>query len=603
MRSNGQFARPVAANRHACLSERKQFMPRSLLAAAIALLFAGSLHAAGEPAAKPGKRGSTPVAPAPATAPTAAEREADLMGRTVFQVILGELALQRGQTDVAVTSYADLARRTQDPKVVARATEIALFARQFELALDLARQWTQLEPENQRARQTLSTTLVLLNRIDELAPEISTLLEQDKANLGENLLRLNRMLARHGDKQAVQRLVDRVAMPYAGIAEAHFAMATAAANAGDAMRALAEADKALDLRPDWEMAALVKTQLVARQSLPNAIDFLTGFVDRVPAAKDARLALARLLIAEKRYDESRKHFDRLLRDYPENPDVIYPVAMLALQQGDTATGKTQLEKLLKGDFADKSTVHFFLGQIEEELKNRDAALAHYMEVSAGEQFIAARARAAQLLVQKGRHDEARRLLQGTPGHSEAEKTQLILAESQLLRETQRFGEAYALLENALKKQPDNTDLLYDAALLAERLGKPELLESHLKHLLALKPDHAHGLNALGYSLADRNIRLPEAYELLSKAVALAPNDPFIMDSLGWVLFRQGKLDDALQTLQRAYSLKADPEIAAHLGEVLWTLNRKEEARQVLQNAARQHPDNEVLAGALKKLLP
>ena len=572
-------------------------MPRSLLTAALALLFAGSLHAAGEPAAKPGKR------PLPTATMSETQRDADITGRTVFQVLLGEIALQRGQTDLAVSSYADLARRTQEPKVVARATEIALFARQFELALDLARLWTQLEPANQRARQTLTTTLVLLNRIDDLAPEISTLLEQDKINLGDNLLRLNRMLGRHGDKQAVQRLVNKVASPYAGIAEAHFAMATAAANAGDAMHALAETDKTLELRPDWEMAALVKAQLIARQSLPNAIDFLARFVDANAAAKDARLALARMLIAEKRYDESRRHFNQLLRDHPDNPEVIYPVAMLALQQGDTATGRSQLEKLLKGDFADKSTVHFFLGQIEEESKNREAALAHYREVSAGEQYIPARARAAQLLMQLGRPEEARQMLQGTSGRSDTEKTQLILAESQLLREAGRLAEAYGILDNALKKQPDNTELLYDAALLAERLGKPEVLETHLQHLLALKPDHPHGLNALGYSWADRNIRLPEAFELLSKAVALAPNDPFIMDSMGWVLYRQGKLAEALQTLQKAYSLKADPEIAAHLGEVLWSLNRKDEARRLLQEAARQNPDNEVLAGALKKFQP
>ena len=574
-------------------------MFRTVLAAALALAVAGALQAAGASAAKAGKRPALPAA-APASA---ADREADLLGRTVFQVLLGEIALQRGQTDLAVSSYADLARRTLDPRVVSRATEIALFARQFELALELARLWTQLEPANQRARQTLSTTLVLLNRLDELAPEISALLEQDKINLGDNLLRLNRMLGRHGDKQAVQRLVDRVAAPYAGIAEAHFAMATAAANAGDAMRALAETDKALELRPDWEMAALVKAQLIARQSIPNAIDFLDRFVGANPAAKDARLALARMLIAEKRYDESRKHFTQLLRDYPDNPEVIYPVAMLALQQGDTATGKVQLEKLLASDFPDKSTVHFFLGQIEEELKNRDAALAHYREVAPGEQYIPARARAAQLLVQLGRTDEARQLLQGTATRSEAEKTQLILAEAQMLREAGQVNEAFTLLENILKKQPDNTDLLYDAALLADRLGKPEVMEGHLKHLLALKPDHPHGLNALGYSLADRNIRLPEAFELLSKAVALAPNDPFIMDSMGWLLFRQGKLTEALQTLEKAYGLKADPEIAAHLGEVLWTLDRKDDARRLLQEAARQHPESEVLAGALKKFQP
>ena len=160
-----------------------------------------------------------------------------------------------------------------------------------------------------------------------------------------------------------------------------------------------------------------------------------------------------------------------------------------------------------------------------------------------------------------------------------------------------------MLESALTKQPDNPEILYETALTAERIGKPDLLETHLKRLLELKPDHAHALNALGYSLADRNQRLDEAHDLITRALNLNPDDAFIMDSMGWVLYRQGKLDEALQTLERAYSLKADPEIAAHLGEVLWQLGRRDEARRILRDAAKKHPENEVLAGTLKKFLP
>lgn len=573
-------------------------MIRILVAAALALVIAAPLSAASDPAPTPaGKRGSAQATP------SAADEQADLLGRTVFQILLGEIALQRQQPDMALSAYVDLARRSQDSRIYARATEIAIGTRKLDVALDLARQWVKLDPDNQRAHQALTGTLVALGRTDELAQEIATLLAQDKANLGDNFLRLNRMLARYTDKQAVQRVVDTVAGPYPDLPEAHLAVATAAANANDSLRALSETDRALELRPNWEMAALLKTQLIARQSAPNAIAFLAPFVERVPDAKDARLALARLLISEKRYDESREHFKRLLKDFPDNPEIIYPVAILALQQGDTTTGKEQLEKLLKGDFPDKNAVHYFLGQIEEEQKHNDAALAHYLEVNGGEQFIPSRARAAQLLVQSGRIDEARQIIRTTPGRTDEEKTQLLLAESQLLREAKQTREAYALLEGALVQQPDNVDLLYDAALLAERLGKPDVLEAHLTHLLAIKPDHAHGLNALGYSLAERNVRLGEAYDLLVKAVALAPNDPFIMDSMGWILFRQGRLNEALATLQKAYGLKADPEIAAHVGEVLWVMGRKDEAVRVLRDAAKKDPDNEVLAAALKKFAP
>lgn len=527
----------------------------------------------------------------------------NILARTVFQSLLGEFALQRGEIKLGLDAWTDLAQRTRDPKVIARAVEIASMARQYDRALALAKLWLEVEPDSVKARQMQSSLLISTNRIDDLAPQLASVLEQDKPNLGANLLQLNRMLARHADKKAVQTLVDRVAAPYDMLPEAHFAMAQAAANAGDNLRALNETEKALLLRPDWEAAALARAQVQAKQSSQTAIDSLSDFVEHNPDARDARLTLARLYISEKQFTESRKHFERLIKDNPDNPNVIYPVAMLALQQGDTETGRTQLEKLLSMDFADKSSVRFFLGQLEQEQKNLAAALEHYRQVASGNQYIAARARAAQILLQQGKSEDALALLHSTRGNNPAEQTQLILAEAQLLREAGRQNDAFIVLESALTRQPDNPELLYETALNAERIGKPEILENHLKHLLTLQPDHAHALNALGYSLAERNLRLPEARQLITQALKHAPNDPFIMDSLGWVLFRQGELPESLKTLEDAYNIKADPEIAAHLSEVLSAMGRQDDARRTLTEAAKQFPDNEVINGALKKLQP
>ncbi|MBF1164615.1 tetratricopeptide repeat protein [Dechloromonas agitata] len=571
-------------------------MQPKFLAAAITLAL-GLTHGGITLAA--GEQPSRPAAKRAAAQPVGE----DLLARTVFQALVGEFALQRGDAKLGSDAWADLAVRTRDPKVIARATEIAGFARQYDRALELSRLWLEVEPDSTRARQTQSSLLVMANRIDELAPQMAALLAQDKANVGNNLLHLNRMLGRITDKKAVQGLIDRLATPYDTLPEAHFAMAQAAAAAGDNLRALTETEKSLQLRPNWETAAIARAQLQARLSAKTAIDSLDDFVGHNPAANEARLTLARLLISEKRYEESRRHFDRLVKDHPDNPEVIYPVAMLALQQGDTTTGRSQLENLLKTDFPDKSTIHFFLGQLEQEQKQPDAALAHYRQVTGGEQFVPARSRAAQILMQQGKNAEARELLANTRAGTPAERIQLTLAESQLLREAGRHNEAYIVLDRALAAQPNDSELLYEAALTAERIGKPEILEMHLKHLLALKPDHAHALNALGYSLAERNQRLPEAHDLIARALSLAPEDPFIMDSMGWVLFRLGKLPEALQTLEKAFRIKADPEIAAHLGEVLWTLERKDEARRILQDAYKAHPENEALAATVKKLLP
>lgn len=565
-------------------------MPAKFSASALTLALGLSLALPGL-AAAPGK-GEKPAA--------ASE---NLLARTVFFSLLGDLALQRGDTRLAVDAWSDLAKRTRDPAALARAVEVAGFARQYERALELTGIWLEVEPDSTRARQTQSSLLVLANRLEELAPQLAILLERDKANLANNLLHLNRMLARHENKKAVQQLVEKLTAPYETLPESHFAVAQAAANAGDNMGALTAIEKALLLRPDWESAALARAQVQARQSNASAIASLEQFVERQPAAREARLTLARLLISEKRFSEARQHFDRLLKDNPDSPEIIYPIAMLALQQGDASTGRAQLERLLKTDFPDKSSVHFFLGQLDQEQKKPEAALEHYRQVTAGNQYIAARARSAQILLQQGKPEQARELLHNTRGGSAEERTQLTLAEAQLLRDADRHSDAYAVLAEALASQPDNTDILYDAALTAERSGRPDLLEKHLRHLLSLRPDHAHALNALGYSLADRNIRLDEAFELITRALTHLPDDPFITDSLGWVQYRQGRLEEALATLERAYRSKPDPEIAAHLGEVLWSLGRREEARRLLDEAVRQHPDNETLTGVIKKLLP
>ena len=261
-------------------------MSKKLILAALALALAGQALAAGETAAKapaksPAKKQSTvPIA------------DEDLLARTVFQSLVGELALQRGDTELGVSAWADLARRTRDPDVIARAAEVAAATRQYELALELTALWLQVEPESTKARQTESTLLLLANRLDDLAPQLASLLEQDKANIAGSLMHLNRMLGRHSDKKAVQRLIDRVATPYGNLPEAHFAMGLAAANADDLMHAQGEFQKALQLRPDWESAELAYAQLLARTSPASAIESLNEFLARKPDARDARLTLA-----------------------------------------------------------------------------------------------------------------------------------------------------------------------------------------------------------------------------------------------------------------------------------------------------------------------
>ncbi|MDQ5916567.1 MAG: hypothetical protein QG584_2461 [Pseudomonadota bacterium] len=573
------------------------------IAAAITLAFLSSpgLAAAGSKAKAPkAAAGEKKASPTPA----AGASVSSLPGQVVYQVLLGEIALQRGNLDLAVSAYADLAFRTRDPKVLERATEVASAARRFDVAYETSKLWVEVAPDSLSARQTLAAILVLQNRVDELGPQISLLLERDKANLSDNLMRLNRMLARHPDKVAVYRMLEPVLTPYAGIAEAHFALATAALHAGEREKALQEIRKARELRPDWETAALFEAQILARESSDAAIASLERFVKDHPKSREVRLHLARGLVAEKRYPEARKHFDRLLADNPDSPELIYPVAILALQQNDVVTAEPLLRTLLeRGEPSERSVAAFYLGQIAEEREAYAEALNYYRQVVSGDQFATSQIRVAQLLMKTGGGlSMAQEHLRASAKRYPPAQTQFIISEAQLLRDAGREAEALAMLEQVLKEQPNQAEILYDAALLAERLGRMDVVESNLRRVIELRPDNAHAYNALGYSFADRGVRLDEARQLIAKANELQPEDPFIMDSLGWVLFKQGDLSGALNYLQQAYTKKADAEIAAHLGEVLWMLDRRDEAQRTWAAALKRYPGNEVLQAVQKKFL-
>lgn len=524
----------------------------------------------------------------------------ELTGQVLYQLLLAEIAGQRGEVGLSVRAYLDLARSTRDPRIARRAAEVALFARQNEAALEAAQLWTEIDPESTQARQTLAGVLVGMNRFEEAEPHVAKLLSQDGEGLAGGLMRLNRIFARYPDKAAVAKLVNQLTEPYLELPEAHYARGEAAIGAGDGAGAVAEADAALAKRPEWEHAVLLKAQALRLDKPQAALEEMRRYLSRHPKAREVRLHFARALVTEKQYKEARGEFEKLLAEFPDNADVIYAVGVLSMQLGDFAAAEIQFRKLLEGEYAEKSTVLLYLGQIGEETKRYDEALTWYRSIGAGEQYLPAQIRIAHVLAEQGKLEEARMHLHQASAASTRDRMQLLMTEAQLLRDAGRTEEAYEILDKSLASQPNQPDLLYETALLAERLGRIDVLESNLRKLIEIKPDHAHAYNALGYSFADRNERLDEAQQLVAKALELAPDDPFILDSMGWVMFRKGDANGALQYLQRAYALRADPEIAAHLGEVLWSLGRKDDAARTWREAALAHPENEVLAKVIKK---
>ncbi len=396
-------------------------------------------------------------------------------------------------------------------------------------------------------------------------------------------------------------MVRKLAARHPQLAQAQFAVAQAALAAGDDAVALSAIRQASALRPEWETAAIFEAQILQKRSPTEAANSLGAFIEKNPGAREARLNYARALVLDKRYPDARKQFEALLAANPGNADVVYAVGLLAFQLKDFTVAEENMKRLLNMGYRDPNGVKYLLGQIAEEQKQWPRAIEWYKQIDGGDNALAARMRTANAIAKQGKLDEARAYLKRIEAENAGEQVQLIVAEAQLLREANRPRDAYDMLGQALQKDPDQPELLYDFALTAEKLERFDVLESNLRKLIQVRPDHAHAYNALGYSFAERNLRLPEAKKLIERALELAPEDYYIVDSLGWVLYRQGDLKGAAAQLRRAYGARPDAEIGAHLGEVLWVMGERSEADRVWKESLDVSPENETLLKTIKRL--
>jgi len=557
-------------------------------------------------------RAQTPAEPSQAAGPTAApERPAaadDLTPEVLYRILVGDVAMQRGDAALAARAYFEAAREARDPVLARRATEIALFARQRTLALEAAKLWQQLDPKAERARQMVAS-LAISGAGSDLKAELQRVLIEAAANdksLGDAFLQLNQALAAQTDKAAAFRLVQDLARPYPNVAEAWFAIALAGYNTkltDPAITAAATtaADRALELKPGWDRAALIKADILAKGSPEAAIAFLKQFLATSPDERAVAGALAQVYVEQKRFSEARAIFQQLWDEEPEDREFEFAVAAISLQMKDYATAQRLLEELDKVGYGDKGVVPFYLGQLAEETKRYDEAIARYREVTEGDRAWLATLRIGAMIAKKGDIAAARSYLNGLKPESAERRVELAQAEAQILRDAGDYKTAYAVLTAALERQADSVDLLYDVAMVAEKLDRIDEVESRLKRLIELKPDNAQALNALGYTLVDRTPRTAEGLKLIEKALQIAPDDPFILDSMGWANYRLGKLDDSEKFLRRAFGDQADPEIAAHLGEVLWAKGERERATELWQSQLKASPDNPVLIETMRRL--
>ncbi|MDP2828931.1 MAG: tetratricopeptide repeat protein [Sulfuricellaceae bacterium] len=549
---------------------------------------------------------------APEAAPTTESKATDeetksdlpvqeLTAQALYQYLVGEIALQRGQPELATEALLDLAKSSRDRRLAQRATETAVQARQLTKAVEAAELWQSLAPSSLQARQAAAALLLGSGQIEMARPHLDNLMATQGDARGHGFLQLDSMLSRQADKEAVLNLVREVAEPYPDLPEAHFAVAQAAIKAGKFELARSELAQAERLRPGWDAAVLLNGQILQQQgSVSEAIAYYRANLKKRPKAGQIRLALARLLVSDKQYQEARVEFQLLVKDSPNDPDVAFAIGILSMQEGDLETADVYLQKALANGHKEDDLVRFYLGQVAEERKQFDAAERWFRSVTQGEQYLNAQIRVAGLLARQGKSDEARQYLKAISPKSNQQRVLLIQAEAQILREAKQYQQAFDVLTLGLEKMPNQSELLYDRAMAADKLDKLDVMEKDLRRLIQVKPDNAHAYNALGFSFAERGIRLEEALALIEKAVELSPDDPFIVDSLGWVYYRLGQPEKAAALLRKALILRPDAEISAHLGEVLWVQGKHDEARKVWDAAAKQFPENEALRDVLQK---
>ena len=518
----------------------------------------------------------------------------------LYKLLVAEFAGRSGDFTTAVENYLEVARTTRDPNVAERAVRIAVFSRDIELGIVAATLWADIAPDSIEARQVLAALFLREGRADEATEHLARLLEQLEQVPGRGFSAIGDMLSREKDKKLAVGIMHRLVEKYADNPNATFALAHLLARVGQMEPAIELFKQVMEESPDNDRAVMLLARIQLRQGQAGvALKTLSDFLERFPATQTVRMTYGRMLVDSKRYDEARSQFERLASESPEDSDVRYALGLLLLQTSHLDKAQEQFQALTAIQ-ARREAAYYYLGQIAEARQDPEAAVASYRQVDSGEHRLSAQIRVAVITAQLGDIAKARSHLHGLPSENSQDALRIYRAEAEILTKSDRLDEALEVYNAAAEDFPDNTDILYARAMLAEKLNRLDVLESDLRSILSREPNNADALNALGYTLADRTDRLDEALVLIQRAFDLKPEDHYVVDSLGWVMYRLGRYQEALKFLRRAQELNGDSEIAAHLGEVLWVTGDKKSAQEIWDTALKNTPDDKRILDVKKR---
>lgn len=544
--------------------------------------------------------GDEPVVQLPFPEPAPPDRELDRA--LVYDYLVGEIAAHRGELATAQSHYQRAAAQARDAYAAERATRIALHLGDYAAGLAAASQWVELAPNEASARQLAAVLLLRDGRPEAAAEHLDALVKIADAKGMDGFLQAASALSLEKDRDGAERLMLGLQERHPDDVRALYALAVLETAHRRFAVAEARLREVIAREPGWEQPRILLSRvLIAQDRRDEAIVSLAAAVDALPESERLRSTYARTLVDAGRYSEALVQFRRLHALVPDDDDTLFGYAMLATQQRewDEARG---LWQRLRNDPERRDEASYYLGRVEEASGNSDTAVGLFRTVGRGDLRVDASISAAQILARQGEMAEARELLRQARIARPARAGDLYIAETQLLQKSGDNAAALALYDDALAAFPDSHDLRYNRALYLLSLGDFPRMEQELRLIIESDPDHADSLNALGYTLADRNERLDEARSLIERALRLRPDSPAILDSMGWVLYRQGELEQAEDYLRQAFELdREDDEIAAHLGEVLWQMGRQDDARRIWREALSYTPGSEKVEAVLDRL--
>ena len=607
--------------------------------AACALVIALSIGAsclAAQPAAKDGSANSPRSVPVPADSTV---ENSPLDAALFYQLLIGEIELRDNEPGAAYSVLLAAAKKSKNEQVFRRATEVALQARAGDLALRAAQEWKSTLPLSLEACRYVVQLLVALNRSSEAAEPLRSMIELSPPGDRVALISsLPRFFERAGDRKSTPAVLEKALAPYVDQpgtkVAAMVAIGRAAQNSGDDARALELVNRAHAYDRLAQSPVLLALDLLPANPAAEAV--VTSYLEVRPQDDVVRLYYARALSFTQRHADALAQVEKVARDKPDMPSPWLTLGALHLELRQAKQATAALETFLAlvrakpeasaatpaavaaahaaqrsngleddemslGPDRGVSRAMLMLAQAAEQLGDFKAAQAWLDQIEDPQRALEVELRRASLLARQGRMDEAVQLVRQAPESNEGEARAKVLAEAQLLRESKMYEQANQVLDKANLRFVNDTDILYEQAMLAEKLDRVADMERLLRRVMELRPDYYHAHNALGYSLADRGLRLPEAKALIQRALELAPGEPFIIDSLGWVEYRMGDRTEAIKHLRQAYQARPDAEIASHLGEVLWVDGQLDEARRILREGKARDSGNEVLRETVTRL--